>query len=320
MNKMEYIIKLLRRTADLGPQIQGKFFASILTIFVIWLLRWIILKIVSKRIADSISLYRWRKTTGFVMLAVGIIMVGRVWFVGVQSVTTFLGLLAAGLTVALKDPIINFVGWSFILGRRLFKVGDRIQIGDSSGDVIDINLFYFTILEIGNWVHADQSTGRMIQVPNGNIFNKKLANYTKGFKFIWNEIPVTVTFESNWEKAKTILQNIINKHAGQVGKKAGKEIKQASKEFLILYSYLTPAVYVSVVDFGVSLTMRYLCHPKLRRNTTQTIWEDVLKEFAQCSDIDFAYPTQRFYNNVTEGKNNAASNRKTVKDGINSNE
>lgn len=88
-----------------------------------------------------------------------------------------------------------------------------MQIGQHVGDVIDIRLFQFTILEIGNWVEADQSTGRLIHMPNAKVFQEPQANYSTGFEYIWHEIPVMVTFESNWKKTKTILQEIVTKHA-----------------------------------------------------------------------------------------------------------
>ena len=93
--------------------------------------------------------------------------------------------------------------------RKPLKVGDRVQIGDVTGDVIDIRIFQFSVIEIGNWVDADQSTGRIIHIPNGTIFIKWQANYTAGFEYIWNEIPVLVTFESDWKTAKqtTVLIN-----------------------------------------------------------------------------------------------------------------
>ena len=81
-----------------------------------------------------------------------------------------------------------------------------------AGDVIDIRLFQFSINEIGNWVDADQSTGRIIHIPNGIVFTEPQANYTAGFQYIWNEIPVLVTFESDWKKAKQILTDIVNHH------------------------------------------------------------------------------------------------------------
>ncbi len=71
---------------------------------------------------------------------------------------------------------------------------------------------------------------------------------------------------------------------------------------MIFYKNLTPIVYTSVKDSGVMLTMRFLCDPRQRRNYEHVIWEEVLKAFAKSNEIDFAYPTQRFYSNKSEGK------------------
>jgi hypothetical protein len=71
---------------------------------------------------------------------------------------------------------------------------------------------------------------------------------------------------------------------------------------MIFYSKLTPTVYTSVRDCGVLLTIRYLCDPRQRRTTEEQMWEDILDAFASVDTIDFAYPTQRFYDNAREGK------------------
>jgi small-conductance mechanosensitive channel len=226
---------------------------------------------------------------------IGILLVGRLWFKGFQSVATFLGLLSAGLAIALKDIVGNIAGWLFIIFRRPLEVGDRIQIGEYIGDVIDIRVFQFTLMEIGNWVSAEQSTGRIIHIPNSMVLNQVLANYSKGFQYIWNEIQVLITFESDWKKAKDILHKIAQKHAQHLSKEAEKKVKEASKKFMIFYSTLTPTVYTNVKESGVELTLRYLCEPRQRRSSEQAIWEDILQEFAKYEDIDFAYPTQRFY-------------------------
>lgn len=299
MNKLS---EWMPRVTELSPQLQANLLTSIGIILFLWLFRAVAIRIVYRRIEDMRGRYRWRKTLTYITVVFGILLVGRVWFQGIQSVATFLGLLSAGLAIALKDMIADIAGWIFIVWRRPFDVGDRIQVGENSGDVIDINVFQFTMLEIGNWVDAEQSTGRMIQIPNIVVFTTPLANYSKGFEYIWDEIPVVVTFESDWKKAKGILKDIVNKQVGHIDKKVEREIKKASRQFLIFYSVLTPTVYTSVKDFGVMLTIRYICEPRRRRDTEQTIWEQILEEFAKCEDIDLAYPTRRIYNNMLEGK------------------
>lgn len=281
---------------------QHRLLGTALVIIILWLIRFAVMRIVLKQTEVNAIRYRWQKTTTYIATVLGMLLVARIWFEGMQSLATYLGLLSAGLAIALKDVVSSMAGWIFILWRRAFTVGDRIQIGEFRGDVIDIRLFKFTLLEIGNWVDADQSTGRIIHVPNSMILTHTLANYTKGFQFIWHEIPVLLTFESDWKKAKGILEEIANRHALHLTADAEKKIKQASRRFMIFYSSLTPAVFTTVRDSGVLLTIRYLISPRKRRISEQGIWEDILTEFAAHRDIDFAYPTQRFYNNITEGK------------------
>ena len=182
------------------------------------------------------------------------------------------------------------------------KEGDRIEIGSIRGDVIDLRLFQFSLMEIGNWVEADQSTGRIIHVNNGRVFSESLANYSKGFAYIWNEMPVLITFESDWKKAKEILLSIVRMEAEHLTEAADRKVRQAARKFMIFYRNLTPTVYTRVDDSGVRLTMRYLCDPRKRRSTEERIWEAVLDAFAAAPDIDFAYPTTRYYDNRTEGK------------------
>jgi len=139
-------------------------------------------------------------------------------------------------------------------------------------------------------------------VPNGKIFTHTFANYGRGFKYIWNEIPVLITFESDWKKSKIILEKIAQEHAAHLSKYAERKVKETSRHFLIQNVDFTPAVYTTVVESGVELTIRYLCDPRKRRASLQAIWESILMEFSKHNDIDFAYPTERRFNNLSEGK------------------
>jgi small-conductance mechanosensitive channel len=299
---MEQLSLWLQQTLGIGSDIQLRFLETLLTLLALWILRQVLLRTLIQRIASSRSRYQWRKTVDYLFFLIGFLLIWPIWFSGIQSIATYLGLLSAGLAVALKDPIVNLIAWVFIVWRRTFDVGDRIQIGNYAGDVVDIRLFQFSLMEIGNWVDADQSTGRILHLPNGMVFTSVLANYTKGSQYIWNEIPVLITFESNWEKAKSILREIARNHSDKTVASAEASFREAARRYLIQYDKLDSSVYTSVKDSGILLTVRYLCEPRQRRDSTQLVWESILHAFAKHTDIDFAYPTQRFYNNVAEGK------------------
>lgn len=279
--------------AVIGTETFTKTITTVAIILILWLTNRIVLRILNRKVHDLKLLYSWRKTITYILFFIGIFLVSRVWFEGIQSLATYFGLLSAGIAIALKDLVTNLAGWVYIAWRRPFEVGNRIQVGEISGDVIDLRPFQFTVLEIGNWVKADQSTGRIVHIPNGSVFTQPVVNYDKGFQFIWNEIPVLITFESNWQKTKQILQEIADKNAMAITPEAENQIKNAARKFLIFYQKLTPKVYTSVEDSGVLLTIRYLTEIRKRRGSAEAMWEDILTEFGKNNDIDLAYPTQR---------------------------
>jgi small-conductance mechanosensitive channel len=283
----------LEQEIGLSAALQDRLLATLLIVGSLWLIQRITLALAYRRAQDPWLRYRWRKSVNYLTLLVGLVLIGRIWVEGVGSLATFLGLFAAGLAVALKDLVANLAGWAFIVWSRPFDVGDRIQVGAYAGDVIDLHLFQFTLNEIGNWVDADQSSGRIVHVPNGTVLSQPVANYDKGFRYIWSEIPVTITFESNWKKAKGILETIARRHAEQLTEQVEKELLEASRRYLIAYTKLTPIVYVRVADHGIRLTLRYLIRSRFRRGSENAIWQDVLDAFATEPDIDFAYPTTR---------------------------
>ena len=293
--KMRDLSDFLATELGITVPSQHKILVSLLVVLFLSIVRILVLRIVWKHTNDPRIRYQWKRSFSLTLPIVGIFLIGGIWLPAIEQFGAFFGLLTAGLAIALKDPLTNLAGWIFILSRKPFVVGDRVQIGQNTGDIIDIRLFQFTMLEIGNWVEADQSTGRIIHLPNGKVFMEPQANYSTGFEYIWDEIGVNITFESNWEQAKLILEDIIKQYTEDVDTKVEKEILEASKNYMIYYKHLTPIVYTSVMDYGIKLTIRYLCHPRRRRGSKNDIWQQILKRFRAQTDIHFAYPTTRFY-------------------------
>ena len=278
-----------------SPELLKKLILTIVLLLLLSLVRFLCNVIIKKRIPDAMKSYRWRRAILYSYSVLLIVLIGPIWIKGIASLTTFLGLASAGVSVAMHDTIANVAGWFFIMSRKPFKVGDRIEIGQITGDVIDIRIFQFSVVEVGNWIDADQSTGRIVHVPNSKVLRETLANYQIGFEYIWHEIPVLITFESDWKKAKRLLQKIANDNVENLLKGAQEQIRRAAEKYFIFYGALTPIVYTTVKDSGVLLTMRYLVNPRQRRSSEQQIWESTLDAFDEEDDIELAYPTTRFY-------------------------
>lgn len=292
---MEIIEEFLETRLQIGVEWQVQLIETLLVWIVLMGLRYIVDWLLAWRLRgrDPNEQYYYRKTNKYIFLFIAFGVLINIWFQEVNSLATYLGLLSAGLAFALADVLGNMAGWLFIITRQPFQVGERIQIGQDRGDVVDIRIFEFTIAEIGNWVDADQSTGRLVHIPNRLVFRESLANYTRHFPYIWHEIPVHLTLDSDWHTAKTLLTNILDRHVSDVVSDAERQRIYAERKFTIKYGKLTPIVYTDVDMSGIRLTMRFLINARQRRGITNTLWEDVLVTFAQYPAIHLTYHPQR---------------------------
>ncbi len=286
---------LMTQILNLSTDIQKKLIATAVVFVLLGVGRWLVLRTIHARLEETEVAYRARKATTYTTTVVGVTVVAWIWVDAFNDLPTFLGLVSAGIAIALADVLKNMAGWVYIWSRKPFRVGDRIEVDDMKGDVVDIRVFRFSLMEVGNWVDAEQSTGRLVHIPNGIVFTNKVANYTEGFEFIWQEIPVLVTFESDRARARHIVENAVRAHAPDVEREAGARIRETARTYQIRIGALTPIVYLSVQDSGVLYTARFLVDARRQRNTAQHIWEAILDALDDEPNVELAYPTVRTY-------------------------
>jgi small-conductance mechanosensitive channel len=234
-----------------------------------------------------------RKNTAYILNFAILVSIIFVWIHNIQSITIIFSVIGAGMVLALSEAILCMAGWVFLIVRRPYEVGDRIELGGVKGDVIDIRMFNTTMLEIGNWVEDDQSTGRIVNVPNSHIFKQAYFNYSRGFEFIWNEIRILVTFESDWERGKEIMMEHGEKEAEGMEDIVKRKINKMTLQYMIFFDRLTPVVYVNIKDSGVELTLRYLTETHRRRSSQDKLCQAILDDFEKEPKVNFAYPTYR---------------------------
>jgi small-conductance mechanosensitive channel len=276
-------------------ELQTKLLASAITVIVLLVARRLVLRAVQPRVEELEAMYRARKISTYVITVVGLVTLGFIWLDAFDNLPTYLGLVSAGVAIALSDLLKNIAGWLYIVIRRPFRVGDRVEIAGLKGDVVDIRLFRFSLLEVGGWVDAEQSTFRLLHIPNGRVFTEAVANYTEGFDFVWHEIPVLVTFESNWRRAEEIVKEALATRAPEIEEQAARHIRETARRYHIKVGTLSPTVYLTVRDSGVVLTARFLTHTRHRRSAEETIWKSLLTLIEQDPAVELAYPTVRTY-------------------------
>lgn len=263
-------------------------FAVLLTVYIV------LSKIIKRKAASLNEQYNWQKVSGYLIVCCGLFFIGRIWIHAIQPMFAFFGIIAAALTISQKESIMNLTGGLFIIWRSLFAVGDRIQIGEFRGDVVGNGIFYFILLEVGDADGSNQSTGRILRIPNGLVLNNPIVNYTQYFSYIWREISVVIQPGGNREKAMDILQAIVEKHGRKFIAPARKAVQKTQKKEAIIFRHFSPKVYMTVQmeqPAGIRLTARFICEVRATRDTEMEIWKDLLNEFDRHEDISISYET-----------------------------
>ena len=183
-----------------------------------------------------------------------------IWESHIKNLITLISFISAGITIALREIILNFFAGIYIRLNKPFTLEDRIEINGLKGDVVNINTTNFEVLEIGDRVNGEQSTGRIVHVPNSLVFSHPLKNYVKAFKYIWNEITVKIDLDSDIKKTKRLLYKIVKKNSviKEIPNKMETQVHDASADYRIYFNNLEPIIYTSVVDEHIELYIRYL--------------------------------------------------------------
>jgi len=237
--------------------------------------------------------YRASKWISRLLWTVAVVAIAALWSPSAGTLITVLTIIGAGLAVALRDVLLSVVGWLRLSLHPPYRQGDRIEINGIRGDVVDIGVLQTVVVEIGEWVNANQSTGRIVHIPNGWIYQHGVKNYTEGFAFVWMEESITITFDSDWRAAKEILLEAVAEDAPNVEKDMRNQLRKMTREYLVQFNVLSPYVYTAWAKNGIELTLRTIAPARGLRNLRSTLVEDVLDAFQAHPEIEVAYPTVR---------------------------
>jgi small-conductance mechanosensitive channel len=225
------------------------------------------------------------KTTGYVTYLVALIITLGIWIEQAQNLLFAVGVIGAGVAIALQKPITNLVGFLVLLTERPYDVGDRIEIDGEAGDVIDVEIFYTKIMEIGQWTSYDQFTGRIKTIPNSLVLEKPINNYSKDFGFIWEELMIPITYNSNMKKARKIMVDAAEKTSKELMDRSKRHLRRMTYKYLFEPRDVNPVVYVITTDNMIELRLRFLVDAKHRRSCVNPVFEQIVNEFSKHDDI-----------------------------------
>lgn len=280
------IYKWIYSATGITPDFQQKLVYSVVLVLLVQLILKILNRLLQK-IRDSVARYELNKVGTGLIIFTAMLALGRVWFQWFESLIVFTAVIIGAILIALKEVLFDLAGWVHLVWWRPFEAGDWIVLGEVTGEVVEIKPLQFILLETGGWEEGRLRSGRIIHVPNGKIFREQLINYSKGYNHVWNEFKVQLTSDSNWEKAKEILRRVVNRYTEPINWN-DCQIRQVAQKCTVFVNKMAPEIYTQVVDGRIVLTTRFLCEPDKRRITLHAIWEELLNEFKQAADLQFA--------------------------------
>jgi len=259
-----------------------KLILSVLVLLIQAGIRHSLLSYVINRIPDdSPHVYTVRKATTYIITIIAALLLFGIWVQRLGDLSVALGILAAGLAFALQEVIGSVAGWITIVSGKPFTIGDRIETGGIRGDVVDISVLRTTLMEIGNWLSGDHNTGRIVTLSNAFLFKEPLYNYSAHLHFVWDEIKVPITYESNWKRAIEIMSNAVCEHPAykELLPKAEKQRREARRKLAVKMTPLEPRTYVKLTDNWIELGLIYPVDADLRRSFRSEISQRLLTEF-----------------------------------------
>lgn len=257
---------------------------TVYSLFVVFLtvgVRRLLLQLVDSRLPQGkLNRFVVRKLVGYSVDAVSLAVIFVIWAQPIMTdISLALGILGAGFAFALQELIGALAGWFTILSTQPYTIGDRVEINGVKGDVVDIGPLFTKVLEMRNWIDYDYPTGRIVSITNSAVFTAPVFNYTNRFQFVWDQVKVPITYDSDWKQASEIMTNAVRAHPEYVKMrpKAEAALLRAKREFAIEHVSLEPQVFLKLTDNWVELALVYPvafhARPAVRSALSRTILE-----------------------------------------------
>lgn len=209
----------------------------------------------------------------------------------IALLATTLGLVSAAIVISLQDVFASFFAWFAIMLGRKFTIGDRLEVDGVRGEVLDVQILSTTLVEINNWLGADQPTGRVLFIPNHFVFKSKVFNFSRGLPYVWNKLDLTITFDTPLVKATDFFQQVLDDETRADFELARNAAAMMERHYGVDDADYRPKIYTKIADSGVTFSLIYVCHYRSSSTTRSRINRRLLLELEKHKDIRLAFNT-----------------------------
>jgi len=190
---------------------------------------------------------------------------------------TFLGLAGAGLTVALKDFIVSFLGWFVLMGKNGVRLGDWVEINGVTGEVVQIGPFHTVLMETGNWTDSGHPTGRRVTFTNGYAIEGHYFNFSTSGQWLWDELQVVLPAGQDPYPLVDAIHKKVVQATRESAQLAEQEWRKAGKSRDLSAISAEPAISVKPVLGGIEMSVRYITRAAERYKLRAQLYQDAVE-------------------------------------------
>jgi len=196
---------------------------------------------------------------------------------------TFLGLAGAGLTVALKDFIVGFLGWFVLMGKNGIRLGDWVEINGVTGEVVELGMFHTVLLETGNWTDSSHPTGRRVTFTNSFAIEGHYFNFSTSGQWLWDELQIVVPAGKDPYPVVDAIQKKVLEATAEGAQQAEKEWKGTVRSREMSSQTAAPAINIKPVIGGIEISVRYITRANERYQLRAKLYESAVGLLGQKS-------------------------------------
>lgn len=252
--------------------------ATAIVISLLLLLRSMILRIAYRNIDDKFVRLRYKRGLSYIVLLAAIFLLLPIWLPSLRSIATFLGIFGAGFLIVTRELWLCVGGWVYIVIRRPYVIGDRIQLSGVAGDVIDIRLMETSLMEVTR-SEGGMTTGKIIYFPNSKIFTEIISTTSKSIAHVFQEINVVLDVAADWEAATLMLEKLA-KEEYDTALATKEQLEAENEETDPISGYRAPRVMTEMQNGNVLLHLQFMAPTGQAANMTDRIWRGFLKAAA----------------------------------------
>lgn len=203
---------------------------------------------------------------------VAVLLILLVVFGPPNNLGTFLGLAGAGLTVALKDFIVGFIGWFVLMGKNGIRIGDLVEINGVTGEVVELGIFYTVLLETGGFSESGHPTGRRVTFTNGFAIEGHFFNFSTSGRWLWDEVRVIVPDGRDPHRIVDAIRALLEETTAESARAAEAEWRAARRSPQIATVTAEPSIHLKPIAGGVEISARYITHASEREQLRARIY------------------------------------------------